>query len=238
MHFDWTRLLEIFDKIFNYIFVAIFSVVLVVSLYAIFDSMYVIEQGGEIEEAISRVDESESDNRVKVMKRINDEIVAWITIDDTKIDYPITQAKNNYYYLDHSYEKHYSIAGSIFVDYRNDAQKDAYVVIYGHNMSGNRMFGYLGEFDKKEFFDSHKTGKIYFEDKNFDLEILAYGVVENNNRSIYNVEKNRNDADTVIGVLEPLAKYKREINKKKYLLLSTCSSDMSKRMVLLVGYDE
>ena len=105
MPFNLTKLLEIIDKVYNYIFAMIFSVVLAVSLYVIFDSMYVVEQGGEIEEAINRIDDSEKDNRVKAMKKINDEIIAWITIDDTKINYPVTQAKNNYFYLDHNYEK-------------------------------------------------------------------------------------------------------------------------------------
>ena len=238
MPFNLTKLLEIIDRVYNYIFAMIFSVVLAVSLYAIFDSMYVVEQGGEIEEAINRIDDSEKDNRVKAMKKINDEIIAWITIDDTKINYPVTQAKNNYFYLDHNYEKKYSIAGSIFADYRNDIRKDMYTVIYGHNMDGQKMFGYLSEFDKEEFFNAHKTGKIYFEDNSYDLEILTYGIVENKTRAIYNIEKNRNDIDVVLNTLQPLAKHKRDVKKQKYLLLSTCSSDMTKRVVLLVGYNE
>ncbi len=176
--------------------------------------MHVVEQGGEIEEAITRVDTKDSNNRVKAMKNeVNKEIVAWVTTDGAKINYPITQAKNNYYYLDRSYEKKYSIAGSIFADYRNKVGEDAYSVIYGHNMSGKRMFGYLNELDKEEFFNTHKTGKVYFEDSAYDLEVLAYGAVENSTRVIYEVEKYRNDANSVVNTLESLVKYKRQLNK-------------------------
>src|SRR5699024_1912905 len=50
----------------------------------------------------------------------NENVVGWITIDGTHIDYPILQSDNNIDYLTENYNGQYSIAGSIFMDYRND----------------------------------------------------------------------------------------------------------------------
>ena len=50
----------------------------------------------------------------------NDELVGWLTVDGTQIDYPILKADNNVDYLRHDFYKDYNILGSIFMDYRNE----------------------------------------------------------------------------------------------------------------------
>ncbi len=79
------------------------------------------------------------------LKKINKEIVAWITIRDTKIDYPVLEHKgdnaNSQFYLNHTYKKTYSDYGSIFVDYRSTKSvKSKNVILHGHNMNDGSMF--------------------------------------------------------------------------------------------------
>ena len=79
------------------------------------------------------------------LKKVNKEIVGWITLDKTKIDYPVLEHKgdNAYsqYYLNHTYKKTYQPHGSIFVDYRcTDSVDSKNVILHGHNMPDGSMF--------------------------------------------------------------------------------------------------
>lgn len=74
----------------------------------------------------------------------NSDIVGWMTVDYTSIDYPIVQTNNNEFYLNHSLNKKENSAGWIFVDSRNTIDDwDKNTIIYGHNMKNGSMFGTL-----------------------------------------------------------------------------------------------
>ncbi len=100
----------------------------------------------------------------EALKKINKEIVGWITIEDTKIDYPVLEHKgdnaNSQYYLNHTYKKSYSTYGSVFVDYRcKKSVKSKNVILHGHNMQDGTMFrGLTGYGDLQgdlEFYKKH-----------------------------------------------------------------------------------
>ena len=79
------------------------------------------------------------------LKKINKEIVGWITIDGTKIDYPVLEHKgdteHSQYYLNRTYKKDWSGFGSIFVDYRSTKSvKSKNVILHGHNIRDGSMF--------------------------------------------------------------------------------------------------
>ena len=86
-----------------------------------------------------------SDFDFKSMKNSkNSDIVGWMTVDYTSIDYPIVQTDNNDFYLNHSLNKKENAAGWIFVDSRNTIDDwDKNTIIYGHNMKNGSMFGTL-----------------------------------------------------------------------------------------------
>ncbi len=82
------------------------------------------------------------------LKEINDEIVGWIKIDNTVIDYPVLWHKednmNSQYYLSHNYQGGYDSFGSIFLDYRSvDGTDSKNVIMHGHHMNDGSMFGNL-----------------------------------------------------------------------------------------------
>ena len=57
----------------------------------------------------------------EALKKINPEIIAWIRIPDTKIDYPVVQGTDNEYYLKRTFKKTEHVAGSIFLDKDNSS---------------------------------------------------------------------------------------------------------------------
>lgn len=82
------------------------------------------------------------------LKEINEEIVGWIKMDNTVIDYPVlwheSDDRNSQYYLSHNYKGGYDSFGSIFLDYRCTKGTDSKnVVMHGHHMNDGSMFGNL-----------------------------------------------------------------------------------------------
>lgn len=92
----------------------------------------------------------------------NHDLVGWVTVEGTKIDYPVMQTKGEgqdpEYYLHRDFEKDYSEAGTPFMD----AASDIYVptcnwLVYGHHMRSGIMFHDLVKYEKKEFWEKHPT---------------------------------------------------------------------------------
>lgn len=96
--------------------------------------------------------------RFDQLRTINADIVGWISIEDTKINYPVVQAADNDYYLKHNAEQQRSARGSIFMDYRNtNVNDDIHTVIYGHHMKDGSMFGELSKYKDATYYKEHPT---------------------------------------------------------------------------------
>ena len=84
------------------------------------------------------------DVNFKNLKEINADIVGWVNVSGTNINYPFVQTKDNSFYLNHSIDKNYNSAGWVFLDYRNDVSSfDDNTVIYAHGRLDKSMFGSL-----------------------------------------------------------------------------------------------
>lgn len=88
----------------------------------------------------------------------NKRLIGWIKIEGTNIDYPVMQTTNNEYYLDHNYSQEQDRNGSIFMDKDCDVvHRSTNIIIYGHNMKSGKMFGTLGKYSSKSFYEEHPT---------------------------------------------------------------------------------
>ena len=100
--------------------------------------------------------------KLKNLRETNPDVIGWISIPGTVIDYPIVQTDNNDYYLDHSITGTYLKSGSIFVDYRNESDwSDKNTIIYGHNMASGEMFAQLAKYKSGTFMRNNKYIYIY-----------------------------------------------------------------------------
>ena len=77
------------------------------------------------------------------LKRTNPDVVGWLKVNGTNINYPFVQAKDNKYYLTHSFNKSYNAAGWLFLDYRNNYTNNKNTIIYAHGRTDKTMFGSL-----------------------------------------------------------------------------------------------
>lgn len=68
----------------------------------------------------------------------NPDVVGWITIDGTPMDYPVVQGRDNTFYLRHGLDREYDNQGIPFADYECDVQNGRHLILYGHNMGVGR----------------------------------------------------------------------------------------------------
>ena len=78
-----------------------------------------------------------------VLKRTNPDVVGWVKVNGTNINYPFVQANDNKYYLTHSFNKSYNAAGWVFLDYRNNNTNNKNTIIYAHGRTDKPLFGTL-----------------------------------------------------------------------------------------------
>ena len=89
----------------------------------------------------------------------NTDMVGWIQIEGTNIDYPVMQTSADpNYYLKHDFEKNYTDYGCPFMQADCDALTPSdNLILYGHNMKDGSMFADLSKYRSKDFWQSHKT---------------------------------------------------------------------------------
>ncbi len=115
--------------------------------------------------------------RVKLLnlKKRYPDLYGWIMVGGTNINYPIMQANNNDYYLNHSYNGSPLGAGAIFADFTCEPKlmQNKNLVIYGHHMSNSSMFHQLDNFLKESFFMNNGKVIIYTLDGMYTYQIYS-----------------------------------------------------------------
>ncbi len=100
---------------------------------------------------------------LKKFKEINSDTVGFLSVLGTKINYPVTQSKDNDYYLTHSFKKSDSSAGWVFMDYRNDSQNfGRNTIIYAHSNLDKTMFGSLSNVLHADWVNNKENGTVKF----------------------------------------------------------------------------
>mgnify|MGYP005754417093 FL=1 len=116
----------------------------------------------------------------------NPDIYAWITIPDTKIDYPVLQSEeDNSYYLTHDQDGRESPSGALFTeDYNNKDFQDPITVIYGNNMQDGSMFGELDRYSDSSYMEAHPYIYIYTNNGETTLKYRIFAAYRSDDRHI------------------------------------------------------
>ena len=161
---------------------------------------------------------------------LNADVIGWIKIGNTNIDYPLVKGEDNEYYLTRNVRKADSAAGAIFMDYRCSSG-DGHAIIHGHNMSKSKiMFAQLSNYGNKSFYEANRTFKVTFGEHEYTYKTYAVFSVDVNDASYMKVDANFADEASLAAFLNDLA-----ANKSIYavdttieagdhvLTLSTCT---------------
>ena len=125
--------------------------------------------------------------KVKELQNENEDVKAWIKINDTNINYPVVQANDNDYYLYRNYKKENSNYGSIFIDSNSNIENpNSNIIMYGHNMKDGSMFKDLLKYADEEYYNNHKYIEFVTNTSSSTYEIIAVF----KSRIFYKNEKN------------------------------------------------
>ena len=164
----------------KYIFILIFIILMIIAFAYYKNTNKTKEINSDILNNIE-VDETKTTDTVtekmlqlQELKKENEDIIAWIQIPGTKIDFPVLQGQDNEYYIRHTYKKEYSVDGSIFLDkdYNWDKPSDN-LLIYGHNNKNGNMFQDLLKYEDKNYYKEHPTINFTTVNEDCVYEIIA-----------------------------------------------------------------
>lgn len=227
------------NHILNLFVLMLILILLGYSSYSIWYT-YSLTHGSFLSDELAMYRPDGYDPTLEDLMKINPDVRAWLTIDDTHIDYPVVQGIDNWEYLNRDVMGEFSLAGAIFLDSANTQDfTDPYNMIYGHHVEGGAMFSDVLEYRKASFFDSHRTGILWLPDKAYRLNVFACVEADAKDEVIYQ-DPNNVTADSLPYVVDNIisrAANAREMNTadkmNPVIGLSTCENAESFERVLI-----
>ena len=210
------------------------------AVYALWDTQQIYREADKTNYAVYKPTVENEGESFKDLQALNPEVIAWLTVYGTNIDYPVTQGRNNLKYININAEGQYSLSGAIFLDFQNsDDFSDFNSILFGHHMENQKMFGEIGSFADRNMFETHRYGNLYFEDRDHGIVFFAFVHCDAYDKSVYtpNVRGSEQRQAYLDGLLE-IAINKKEIGntiEDHIILLSTCSSDSTNGRDVLIG---
>lgn len=102
------------------------------------------------------------------------DVVGWIRLEDSAIDYPVVHGKDNDFYLRHLPDGTVNRSGSVMMDQSNTGSfREAVNILHGHHMRSGSMFGRLVDYRKEEYFQTHPIIRLYTPAGDFDVAVFA-----------------------------------------------------------------
>lgn len=164
-----------------------------------------------------------------------DNSIGWINVSETKINYPVMYSGDNEFYFHRAVDGSYLRVGSIFLDYRCNADFTGKInVLYGHNMSDGSMFADVMKFIDSGYFDSHNYGWLTTENSVYKIDFFSLSQPENYD-DFYDVNS---DVGLWLNSLRERSFIWRNIGfseNDKFISLSTCTGSEGSSRTVLTG---
>ena len=231
------------EKILDRLVAIILILVMLFAGYSLWNS-YMLFRGGfagdELLKYKPQISEDGENPTLWDLMKINEDVVAWVTIDDTNIDHPVVQGEDNMEYVNKDVYKKFALSGAIFLDYRNNKEfKDPYSLLYGHHMDQGGMFGDVVLFEDQKYFDKHKTGTLFLPKETYRIEIFMVSKIDAYDSLIFNPSS----ISTMEGrqsLIEHARKAKLQernidIANDKIIALSTCEKATTNGRTVIFG---
>ena len=215
--------------------------------YALWDNSRIYAAAGDVQSDMIKLkpnmENLEEGASFEELLAVNPDVCAWVSLDNTKVDFPVLQGDTNLTYINKDVYGDFALAGSIFLDSRNDRTfSDSYSLLYGHHMENSEMFGDLELYKEKAFFDENSSGMLILPDRAYKLEIIACLLIPASDDYIFETEPWQNDIDGLISYAEQNALYLREntlkelsrIQDPQLLALTTCSTEFTDARTIIL----
>jgi len=177
------------------------------------------------------------------LQDINPEVFSWLTVYGTNIDYPVVQGDNdnNIKYVNTNALGRYSISGAIFLDYKNKRDySDFKSILFGHHMDSNIMFGEIGNFFDKNYFDARRYGEIFYDGQTYGLEFFVFAHTDAYDEKLFNVSvmedtRKHENLEHIFKISVHIREDITVTTDDRLLLLATCSSRSTNGRDILVA---
>ena len=205
---------------------------------SIMEELHVIKDRVDTDE-----ESSDSTNRIIInsydkLLEVNSDMVGWIIVKGTKIDYPIVRTTDNGYYLQRNFYKEKDYNGWVFMDYRNNIDVlDDNTIVYAHNrFTSGVMFGTLPNIRKSNWYKDSSNYDITFNTlyMNGTWRIFSYYGIEVTSDYLVTNFYDKNEYQNFLNMITDRSEHKfdtKVTTDDKILTLSTCLDD-NKRFVV------
>ncbi len=220
------------------------------AVYALWDNNRIYAAASDVQADMVKIKpavEEDGGASFAELLTINEDVCAWVTLDNTKIDHPVLQGSTNLTYVNKDVYGNFALAGSIFLDTRNSRDfTDAYSLLYGHHMENSGMFGDLDLYKDQTFFDENTTGMLILPDRTYQLEIFACMLIEAGDDAIFDPEQWQTDINGLLSYAKDNNLHLREATIRKLermespqvLALSTCSTEFTDARTIILAVME
>lgn len=227
------------SRFLDYIVLIISLLALFIGIYAFWDTHQVMEVADSETYSMYKPN-SEDDLTFDQIRAKNPDVLGWIDLYGTNIDYPIVQGKDNEEYLNKTVLGKFSTTGSIFLDASNKKDfSDFQNILYGHYMAERKMFGDMELFKDREFFNTHKYGVIHrVNKKSKGIEFFAFLKTVGTDDKILSISKNSLEKPDLINHIYENADYSRKLDfgeNENLVILDTCDLSVTNGRYILIG---
>lgn len=194
-------------------------------------------------------------NQTKILQKYeslyneNNDLIGWVQIDGTNVNYPVMYTPSNKnFYLHKNWKKQESKIGLPYLDERCNIENSDNLIIYAHNVKGDKMFGGLKKYKNEEYYKNHKLikfdtlyeeqqyeiisvfiTKVFYNNENVDEDFLYYNYLNFDNIDIYN---------DFIENIKQKSFYNTDITSNygdKFITLSTCDYTYENARLVVVA---
>ena len=234
------KMIRLMNSMMDMAVLTAIMLLIVVGCYAIWDSKQVYQGANAANYEIYKPTVENEGKSFEELIAINPEVFGWLTVYGTNIDYPLVQGVENMKYVNTNAEGQYSLSGAIFLDsYCSGDFSDFSSIIYGHHMERSAMFGDIGNFYEKSYFDARQYGVLYYEGEEHGLEFFAFVHADAYDDSVFRTNIIGREAQQVyLNRLLELAMHTRDVRvtaDDRIVLLSTCSAASTNGRDILLG---
>ncbi len=230
------------DKIVNIIAFILFMLLMLYALHGIWYT-HSLKAGSFLPDELAKYRPDGERPTLEELVEMNPDVRGWITIDDTHIDYPVVQGKDNTEYLNKDVMGEFSLAGAIYLSAENSRDfSDPFNMLYGHHVEGGAMFTDVLEFKDASFFKTHKEGTLWYPDGVPDradrLEVFAIVEESADNMRIFGnpTQVTPEGLPGYVEYIRGLSTHDRDISidtDDRIIALSTCEDAVSFKRVIL-----
>ena len=227
------------NSLVNFAVLAAILLLLAFGCYALWDSNQVYNAANAAQYEIYKPTVENEGKTFQELQAMNPEVFSWLTVYGTNIDYPVTQGGDNMKYVNTNAEGSYSLSGSIFLDYENSRDfSDFNSILFGHHMEKQAMFGEIGLFSDKDYFNARLYGSLYYNGTDHGLEFFAFLHTDAYDASVFAAGVSGEARQAYLNGLLDKATFTRDIGvtvKDRIVLLSTCSAESTNGRDILVA---